>query len=119
MKIFGEEYGFALTVGASAEIAEMCPNGDIKRIGEILDGRYSQTLKFLVSFIVAMAKGYDAQKWVQGEDITHRPLTEEMVLALPNDVFKEVQSAAFEAFHADMKTSVEVAPSKKKATPKG
>ena len=27
MKIFGEEYGFALTVGASAEIADLCPDG--------------------------------------------------------------------------------------------
>lgn len=108
-----------LTVGASAEIAEMCPNGDITRIGEILDGRYSHTLKFLISFVVSMSKGYDAAKKLEGEEITHRTLTEEMVMALPNDVFKEAQAAAFEAFRADTKTSVEVAPSKKKGNPKG
>lgn len=114
MKIFGEEYGFMLTVGASAAIADLCPDGDLNRIGELLDGKVSDTINFAASFICAMAKGFDDARRFAGEEITHRPLTTEMVKALPSDVFNEVQSAAILAFKGDTKTTVEVAPAKKK-----
>ena len=114
MEIFGEEYGFMLTVGASADIADLCPDGDLNRIGEVLDGRVSKSIDFIASFIVAMAKGFDDARRYAGAEVSHRPLTVDMVKALPSDVFKEVQSAAFASFRGDTKTTVEVAPSKKK-----
>ena len=113
MKIFDEEYGFLLTVGASAEIADLCPDGDLTRMGELLEGRYSQTVNFTAAFIQAMAKGFDDAKRFAGEEVTHKPLTAEMVKALPSNVFKDVQAAALAAFQGDTKTTVEVAPSKK------
>ena len=116
MKIFDEEYGFMLTVGASAAIADLCPDGDLNRMGEVLEGRFSQTINFTASFIAAMAKGFDDAKRFAGEEVTHKPLTAEMVKALPSDLFKEVQAAALAAFQGDTKTTVEVAPSKKKGS---
>lgn len=113
MKIFGDEYGFALTVGASAAIADLCPDGDLNRMNEVLSGRLSKTIDFTASFIAAMAKGYDDSKRYAGEEITHKPLTAEMVKALPSNTFQEVQAAALAAFSEDTKTTVEVAPSKK------
>ena len=114
MKIFEEEYGFALTVGASAEIADMCPDGDLNRMGELLEGRFSETVNFTASFIAAMAKGFDDARRFSGEQVTHKPLTKEMVLALPSNAFKEVQNAALAAFKGDTETTMEVAPSKKR-----
>lgn len=114
MKIFGNEYGFMLTVGASAAIADLCPDGDLNKINEVLQGKFSDTINFTASFIVAMAKGFDDAERYAGKEVTHPPLTVEMVKALPSDVFKEVQSAAISSFKADTETSVEVAPSKKK-----
>lgn len=114
MKIFGEEYGFMLTVGASAAIADLCPDGDLNRMGELLQGRFSDTVNFTASFIVAMAAGFDDAKRYAGEEITHKPLTAEMVLSLPSDAFQEVQTAALAAFASDTKATVEVAPAKKK-----
>ena len=113
MEIFGEEYGFMLTVGASAAIADLCPDGDLNRMNEVLAGRMSQTIDFTASFIAAMAKGFDDAKRFAGEEITHKPLTAEMVKALPSNVFQNVQSAALTAFREDTKSTVEVAPSKK------
>ena len=113
MKIFGEDYGFALTVGASAKIADLCPDGDLTRIAEVLEGSYSKTVNFTASFIEAMAKGFDDARRYAGEEITHKPLTADMVLALPSDVFKEVQDAALASFRGDTETTVEVAPPKK------
>ena len=113
MVIFGEEYGFMLTVGASAAIADLCPDGDLNRMGEVLEGRVSNTINFTASFIEAMAKGFDDAKRYAGEEVTHRPLTADMVKALPSDVFKELQSAALASFRGDTKATVEVEPSKK------
>lgn len=115
MNIFGNEYGFMLTVGASAEIADLCPEGDLKRINEVLQGKFSETINFTAAFIVAMAKGFDDAQRYAGKEVTHPPLTAEMVKALPSDVFKAVQSAAISSFRGDTKTTVEVEPSKKKA----
>ena len=114
MNIYGQEYGFMLTVGASAEIADLCPDGDLARMGELLEGRISQTINFTAAFVAAMAKGFDDAKRFAGEEVTHRPLTAEMVKSLPSDVFREVQAAALASFQGDTKTTVEVAPSKKK-----
>ena len=114
MEIFGEEYGFLLTVGASAEIADLCPDGDMKRIGEVLSGKMSDTIRFTASLIVALSKGFDDAKRFAGEEVTHKPLTVEMLLSLSSDIFKEVQDAAIAAYKAGTETTVQVAPSKKK-----
>ena len=116
MIIFGEEYGFMLTIGASAAIADLCPDGDLNRMGEVLEGRVSNAINFTASFIEAMAKGFDDAKRYAGEVVTHKPLTADMVKALPGDVFGKVQAAALAAFKDDTKTSVEVEPSKKEET---
>lgn len=113
MEIFGEEYGFLLTVGASADIADLCPNGDLNRIGELLDGKVADTIRFTASFIVAMSNGFDDAKRFAGEEVTHKPLTARMLLSLPSDIFREVQDAALKAFKAGTETTVQVAPSKK------
>ena len=113
MVIFGEDYGFMLTVGASAAISDLCPDGDLTKIGDLLEGKTGDVIRFTAQFIVEMAKGFDDAKRFAGEEITHRPLTIEMVMALPSDVFKEAQAAAISAFRGDTKTTVEVAPPKK------
>lgn len=114
MKIFDDEYGFLLTVGASAEIADLCPDGDLNRMGELLEGRFSETVNFTASFIVAMAKGFDDARRFSGQEVTHKPLTKEMLLSLPSNAFRDIQNAALAAFKGDTETTVEVAPSKKR-----
>ena len=114
MKIYGEEYGMMLTIGATDEIGKFCPDGDFTRIGELLDQKYSDMINAVAKFIVALSKGYDDNKRFSGEEVTHKPLTVEMVKALPVSFFKEAQAEAFATFSADSKTTVEVAPSKKK-----
>lgn len=115
MVIFGEEYGFMLTIGASAAIADLCPDGDLSRIEEVLDeNKVAKVINFTAHFCEAMAKGFDDARRFSGEEVTHRPLTADMVLALPKDAFQDVQAAAIAAFRGDTETTVEVAPSKKK-----
>lgn len=117
MQIYGEEYGMMLTVGATTEISEFCPDGDFTRIGELLDMKYVDMINAVSKFIVAMSKGYDDNKRFSGEEVTHKPLTVEMVKSLPATFFKEAQTEAFAAFRDGSKTTVEVAPSKKEGNP--
>jgi len=114
MEIFGHEYKFFLTVGASAEIADLCPQGDLSRISEALNAPYGTRVSFVSGLIAALAKGYDEAARFRGEDVTHPTLTAAMLKALPSEAFNEAQREALDAFSGGMKQTVEVAPSKKK-----
>ena len=115
MNIFGHEYNFALTVGASTEIADICPDGDLSRIGEVLSGdSFSKTAKAGASIVCAMAKAYDSVKKFEGEEVNHPALTVEMLFALPQSQYMQAMNEAMSAFSADIKPTVEVDNSKKK-----
>ena len=114
MNIFGHEYGFMLTVGASEEISELCPDGDLSRLGEALEGSYSKTIGMVVKMVLSMSRAYDLARAFEGHPVDHPGLTAEMLKALPQSKFLAVQNEAMAAFRGDTKTTVEVEPSKKK-----
>lgn len=114
MIIFGHEYGFMLTVGASEEVSELCPDGDLSRLGEILQGSYKDTIDVVTKMILSMSRAYDLNKAFEGHPQEHPELTAEMLKALPQDKFIAVQQEAMSAFRGDTQTTVEVEPSKKK-----
>lgn len=114
MEIFGHEYGFLLTVGASAKVSDLCPGGDLTRIGEAFGASsFGSTIRFVAEFIAALAKGYDDAERFAGRPVDHPPLTAEMVLALPSSEFNAARQEAMSAFGGSMKGSVEAEPSKK------
>lgn len=113
MKIFNYDYGFLLTVGASAEIADLCPNGDIEKLGEALDGAYSHTLDITNGMIVAMSRGYEMNKAFENPGYEPHPLTKDVLMALPQSVFAEVEAEAVKAFSASKERAVEVEAKKK------
>lgn len=114
MKIYGQDYEFLLTVSASAKIADLCPDHDLSRLGEVMSGPYSEIMVAAATIVVAMAEGYDRNARRSGCEVTHEPLTVDALLDLPAPEFKAIQMAAMEAFRADIKPTVEVAPGKKK-----
>lgn len=115
MKIFGHEYGFALTVGASAQISKLCPEGDLSRLGEVLSGSvFAETAEAGAAIVVAMANAYDQMQKFSGNAVEHPPLTTEMLFALPQNEYMAVLNSAMSAFGSDTAVTVEVEPSKKK-----
>ena len=113
MEIYGKERGFSLPVKAAADIARLCPGGDLKKLGEILNGdNFAVNLDVISKFIVAMSAAYEERKHFEtGEE--PNPLTLEEVQSLTMDELKNVQQAAFEAFNGDAKPTVEAEPLKK------
>ena len=66
MVINGKEYGFKLTVGASIQIAKLCPNGDLSRIAEAVGGEYGQQAEAMAKFVEALSNGYAAAEEFEG-----------------------------------------------------
>nr|DAI79767.1 MAG TPA: hypothetical protein [Caudoviricetes sp.] len=123
MQIYGREVGFRFTVGASAKISDLCPGGDITRLGEVLEGSYGKVVRDTAAIIVAMSEGYAAalafetfgRADIGGDWIPPRPLTVDEVLSLRESKFIQLQQAALAAWTEDSKSTVEVEPEKKES----
>ena len=111
MKIGTRDYGFRLTVGASVEIAKLCPDGDLARIGEAVGKGYGDQALTMANVIVALNHGYVASEAFEGRKA--HSLTLENVLSLSPAVFADMSSEAFKAFMGDVDGEIEVATEKK------
>lgn len=112
MVVFGKERRFLLTVGASAEIAELCPDGDLSRLSEVLSAPYVQSMQSIARIIVALNKGYEQRQKFNGEEYND-PLTVDMVMSLDTDEVRELQREALSAFRRDTKTTIKTESKKK------
>nr|DAF89555.1 MAG TPA: hypothetical protein [Siphoviridae sp. ctRSW19] len=113
MQIYGREVGFRFTVGASAKISDLCPDGDISRLGEVLEGHYGKVARDSASIIAALSEGYEEARAFEIPGYKPQPLTVEEVLTLRMDEFAQLQQAALTAWMEDSKSTVEVEPEKK------
>lgn len=113
MNINGKEYGFKLTVGASIQIAKLCPNGDLARIAEAVEGGYEKQAETMAKIVSALSNGYAAAEEFAGRKAER--LTPESVLSLSPDQFTEISAEAFRTFGVDVKGEIEVESSKKAA----
>lgn len=123
MQVHDREVGFRFTVGASAKISDLCPDGDISRLGEVLEGSYGKVVRDTAAIIVAMSEGYAAalafeafgRADIGGDWKPPRPLTVDEVLSLRESEFIQLQQAALAAWTEDSKPTVEVEPEKKES----
>lgn len=115
MIIFGREYHLLMTVQASAEISDACPNGDLSRLGEVLsaDMRYSEQVKTIAKIVSALSRGYETNQKFQNPEYKCEPITEDMILALDSQAFGDVVREITTAFSTSTKTEIELKDSKK------
>lgn len=113
MQVYGRDVGFRFTVGASAKIADLCPDGDISRLGEVLGGQYGRVARDSAAVIAALSEGYEQSRRFEDAAYKPRPLTAEEILSLGMAEFAELQQAAMSAWGADAAPTVEVEPEKK------
>lgn len=115
MQIYGREVGFRFTVGASAKISDLCPDGDITRLGEVLEGQYGRITRDTAAIMVALSEGYEQARSFEVPGYKPQPLTMEEVLTLRMGEFAQLQQAALTAWAEDSKPTVEVEPEKKES----
>lgn len=115
MQIYGREVGFRFTVGASAKISDLCPDGDITRLGEVLEGQYGQVTRDTAAIMVALSEGHEQARSFEEPGYKPRPITAEEVMSLTMSEFNALQQAALAAWVEDSKPTVEVEPEKKES----
>ena len=113
MQVHGREVGFRFTVGASAKISDLCPDGDISRLGEVLEGHYGKVARDSAAIIAALSEGHEQARSFEESGYKPRPLTVEEVMTLRMDEFSRLQQAALAAWMEDSRPTVEVEPEKK------
>lgn len=113
MQVHGREVGFRFTVGASAKISDLCPDGDISRLGEVLEGQYGRVARDSAAIIAALSEGYEQAIAFETPGYRAQPLTVEEIMALRMSEFAGLQTAALAAWSEDSKPTVEVEPAKK------
>lgn len=115
IEVFGKPYELMMTVGASEEIAKLCPDGKLENIYKVFDGKSdAEALDFSVRFICILSNAADENAEFAGNPVDHPKLTDKMLKAMPADQFALMQGIAMGAIKESSETSVEVEPSKKK-----
>lgn len=115
MKVYGREAGFRFTVGASTKISDLCPDGDITRLGEVLEGQYGQVTRDTAAIMAALSEGYEQARSFEVPGHEPAPLTVDELLSLRPSEFSALQQAALAAWTEDSKPTVEVEPEKKES----
>lgn len=113
MIIHGKDIRFKLTVGASGEIADLCPDRDIAKIGDMLSGAYGDSIITTEKFCRILNKWYVRCEKYAGRKADS--IEEGELLTLEPNEYNQLINEAMGAFSSDAKTDVNAEP-KKKAT---
>lgn len=112
MLIHGKERKFMLTVGASQDVAKLCPDNDLKRMGELMQGDYVSITDNIMQLIVTLNSAYEAAQAYETPGYTPAPLTLEQLRTLTPAQLKALEKEALAAFVADSTPTVEIEPDK-------
>lgn len=113
MIIYGKERKFRATVGAMAEIAQLCPGGDLGKLDQALTGSFAEVIGTMAKVIVALNKGYESAMRFEAPELKQDPLTVDEVLSLTQSEIALLQAEAKAAMAGDVKTQVDAEPLKK------
>lgn len=112
MKIRGRDVRFLRTVKTACDIADLCPDKDLNRIGALFSGSTSDITKNGAKLIHFMNEGYEMSKHFDDPSYKPNPISEEEILYLDDDTYQQLFNEMMSAFMGDVPT-VEAEESKK------
>lgn len=98
MNINGREIKFLRSVGATMDIADLCPNGDISKIQSLFTGKFRDAQINTAKFIIALNNGYENAKKYEDENYIPNPLKLEELINMPHEIFNDLLTEATEEF---------------------
>lgn len=111
MEIFGHEYGMRYTVGAQQEIAELCPDKDLKRLKEVFGGKIAEATKAQAKLPMVLSawneRAKSLEEKAQGREYSPAPLTWDAIEMLTPQEFGALLGEAFTVMAADSGRTVE------------
>lgn len=114
MIIRGREIKFLRTVLATCKIADLCPDGQISKIGALFGGTDSKVARNEAEFIRALNEGYEMS--LHFDDPSHevKVISIDEIMSLTNDDFGALFAEAVGAFQGGEEQTVEVEEKKSK-----
>lgn len=117
MEIFGKNYGFRYTVGAEAEIRNLCPGEDLTKLRELLRGRTPESLEATAETICILSRWDEKARRYEDREHREEPLTRELLELCTPAEFTALLIEALQAIVRDRAPSVEAQPEKKEKAP--
>lgn len=114
MEIYGKDRKFLLTVGASAEVAKICPGQKLANLAQLFGKTAddASSIEGTAALIVALNKGYEMSRSFREPGYRPDPLTIDQVLTLDMATFRALAAEAGKALAPDRTIYTE--PVKKK-----
>lgn len=113
MEINGREINFLRTVKATSDLAKICPDGDIERLGELFNGDLSTTLETGAKLIHFLNEGYEMNKHFMDRSYQPRVLGVDEIMYLDDQTYTELMQSAMVSMGVGAETTVEVEEPKK------
>ncbi len=114
MKINGKEIKFLRTVKATADLAALCPEGNIERINELFESGINGAINTGAKIIHFLNEGYEMNKSFAEPDYKPNIISVEEILYLEDTVYTQLLKEAINGFTNGAETTVEVEQPKKK-----
>lgn len=111
MKIYGHEYGMLYTVGAQQELAELCPDNDLKRLKEVTQGKINEVTPEAAKIPIILSDWHERAKSLEaaaeGNSYTPAPLSWDVIQMLTVQEFGVLMTEAFLCMSRDTGRTVE------------
>lgn len=114
MEINGREIKFLRTVKATSDLAKICPDGNIERLGELFNGDLSTTLETGAKIIHFLNEGYEMNKHFMDRSYQPKVLGVDEIMYLDDKTFTELMQSAMEGMGVGAETTIELEEPKKK-----
>lgn len=111
-----EDVKFARTVAADIELAKLCPDEDINKLGSLL--REKNTIKKInniMKVIVILSEAYENKMHFENPEYIPDPITMEQLTYTTDDDVLKLSNQAFAQFYDDGKSEVQAESKKEKA----
>lgn len=112
MEIHGRAITFRFSTGAASELADLCPNGDLRKIPEMVgaDSRMSEQNNFAGHLIAILSKWGDAERKYTEPGFVPNPMSFEEAMCLDLDTFTKCLTEALDQLSKDAETTVHTSP---------
>lgn len=114
MEINGREIKFLRTVKATSDMAKLCPDENIERMGELFNGNLATTLETGAKIIHYLNEGYEMNKHFEDPSYQPQVLSVEQIMYLDDVTFTQLMQSAMASMGNGAETTIELQENKKK-----
>ena len=114
MIINGREIKFLRTVKATADLAKLCPDGNIERMSELFNGDLSTTWETGAKIIHFLNEGYEMNRHCMDRSYQPKVLGVDEIMYLDDKTFTDLMNSAMSSMGVGAETTIELEESKTK-----